>query len=128
MPSPMRVLVIDREPGIRDILEELLVEEGYQVTLRERIDLAEVEALSPACLILDPFHLAPRWGMATLESLRVRFPRLPLLVLTANALRAGEQASALLGLGVRVVHKPFDIDDLTREVDALCPTPDLLIA
>jgi len=52
-----RIVIIDDEEDILELLSVLLQDEGYEVYLRKLIfeDLADVEHLSPDLIILDLF-------------------------------------------------------------------------
>ncbi|HLX61939.1 MAG TPA: response regulator [Planctomycetota bacterium] len=110
---PTRVLIADDDPQIRDILTELLSDQGYAVTA-----VADGQAAVHAAM-LEPFDLCildyemPRMtGVEACAALRQRActPRMPILFMTG---RTDEQSiSQALGAGAsdylcKPVHAPL---------------------
>src|SRR5262252_6702555 len=119
----MRVLVVDDEATIRDVIADALREPGYEVQTASN----GVEALTlmhrwlPDIVVLD--LMMPRLdGTGFTELLRVNpeFAQLPVLLVTAayGAEAAAKQA------GVRAwLSKPFELDHLVQMVDQLAGQP-----
>jgi DNA-binding response OmpR family regulator len=118
--SPLRVLVIDDDRSILEVVEVALKERGYEVLLADdgAEGLFRVERDRPDLVILD-MVMPRRSGLTVLESLRKwkgDGPRI--IVMSANdepkcrefALNSG--ADAFLA-------KPIDIDLVIDQVDAL---------
>ncbi len=112
-------------------MAELLVEEGYQVsTSLALLDIAKVKALAPDIIVQDLLFERSQelgWKFLTLVRLDPELARIPLILCTAAVRTVNDPAMAeqLNRLGVRVVLKPFLIDDLltalreTRTAQAL---------
>ena len=113
MPAP-KVLVVDDEAAIRDLLEDVLQEEGYAVRCAADglAALAEAERDPPDLVVADV--AMPRLdGLGLLGRLRERGDRPPFVFVSAA--RSVPQAP-----GVAFVPKPFDLDRLLAAVaDAL---------
>lgn len=110
-----RILVVDDEEGIQEIITALLEDEGY--TVRTASDgLAALEVLrswSPDLILLD--LMMPRLdgqGFVA-ERRRTHQQDIPLIVLSAR--RDLEAEGALLG-AVATLKKPFELDDLVAVV------------
>jgi two-component system nitrogen regulation response regulator NtrX len=117
--STASILVVDSDPAIRDLLGELLCDEGYQVRLLEQRELCPHQisvAPRPDLLLLE---ITPRAGaqtMALVEQLRrlMQAPLLPVIVCTTDP-RQVEQLGAELGrLGCAPLVKPFDLEQLVQ--------------
>lgn len=94
-----KVLVVDDEPGIRDLLERLLRKEGYEVLLAGSGGLA-LElfcALHPDVVVLD---LKMPWigGLTVLEEIRRLEPDQRVIVLTGAG--TPEKEAKVRALGV----------------------------
>ena len=126
-PRP-HVLATERDPALRDLLTALLVEAGCRVSFAAP-DPAEVRRLAPDLVLLDflPAGLGAGWG--ALEGLRTDpvAAAVPVLVLTTAHQEAEAAAGRLAALGVGVVIKPFEVDDLldrvARALAGLPPPP-----
>ena len=111
-----KVLIVDDEPEVRQVLQEFLSGRGYDVLVAE----SGSEALSvlgvdqPDLVLLD----VTMPGMDGVETLRriVALPQpVPVIMVTANADIA--TTSKLLAMGaVDYIPKPFDLDYLDQAV------------
>ncbi|MFN8594172.1 MAG: response regulator [Thermomicrobiales bacterium] len=116
------ILIIDDTPEILDLLRELLEDEGYRVsTSREPLDLPGIKALAPDLIVQDvlfPNSREKGWNLLTLIQIDPELARIPLVLCTAASGLVNEptMAANLNRLGVRVILKPFNLDDL---LDAL---------
>ena len=114
-----RIVIIDDEEDILELLSVLLQDEGFEVHLRKLTfeDLADVEHLSPDLITLDLF-LGHQWeGWELLQRLKEHPPTatIPLILCTAAKLDS-EQDSYTQQHHIPVAAKPFDLDDLTQLV------------
>ncbi|MFN8590432.1 MAG: response regulator [Thermomicrobiales bacterium] len=117
------VLCVNDTQEILDLLRDLLEDEGYQVTtVIELLDLERVKALNPDVIVQDLLFeqtQARGWKFLTLVRLDPELSRIPLILCTAAVavVRDDVMAANLRQLGVRVVLKPFNIDDLLAALD-----------
>ena len=114
--SAGKVLVVDDEPEVRQVLQEFLTSRGYDVSVAagglEAIAL--VETVKPDLVLLD-VAMPDIDGVETLRQIVELQPTLPVIMVTANA-DIGV-TSKLLALGaVDYVPKPFDLDYLDQAV------------
>ena len=116
MTGAPRLLVVDDDATIREMLEMVLDSEGYEVVTAPHglAALALLDQFRPSVILLDmKMPIMDGWGF--LDRYR-RMPgaKVPVVVLTAaqdDSRRAGEVgADAYVG-------KPFAIDDLIRVLD-----------
>jgi two-component system OmpR family response regulator len=115
------VLVVEDEPDI-GYLMRLVIEQGHTVTLAASVTEART-ALDregrPDLVVLDVM-LSDGSGLDLCRELKLRYPRLPVVVVSAY-LRGGRVDPARLrGCGAdAVVGKPFEPDHLQRVIDRL---------
>ena len=113
-----RILVVDDEPDIRDLLRLLLEGQGYAVTQAENgrraVELAGVQSFD---LIILDIMMPEMDGVAACQALR-RFSTAPVLFLTAKT-QLGDKVEAYASGGDDYLPKPFAPKELLVKVDAL---------
>jgi DNA-binding response OmpR family regulator len=116
----LHILSTEDDRDLRGVLAEILEAEGYRVTFSTALDVAEVAADPPDLLLLDGRAgiEGVSSGWAFLERLKADADTagIPVLVLTAETVRAGEQTARLATLDTVLILKPFDLDDLIEQV------------
>ena len=119
----MRILVVEDESSIADLLERGLSAEGYAVSCAHDGEEGERRALSGDFdLILLDVLLPGRSGLEVLRAIRARRPELPVVMLTAK----GEVDDKVAGLDLGAddyVSKPFALDELLARVRAQLRKP-----
>jgi two-component system, OmpR family, response regulator VicR len=117
------ILVINDTQEILDLMQELLEEEGYRVTTSlALLDIAKVRALAPDIIVQDLLFEGMHetgWKFLTLMRLDPELARIPLVLCTAavRTVNDPEMAEQLDRQGIRVVLKPFTIEDLLTTLD-----------
>lgn len=106
-----RVLVVDDDEAIRDLLSYLLAEEGFEVTVAVHgaEALRQVEQSPPHVILLDMrMPVMDGWQFASAYRQRAG-PHAPIICMTA----AHDVAQRAAQIGAQgVLAKPFDIDTL----------------
>lgn len=115
--SGARVLVVDDDPDIRDLLVSVLQDDGYEAEAarngREALDL--LERWRADVVVLDlMMPVMDGWTFA--ERLHEKQIRIPIVVLSAAT--DVKRHAARLG-AADVVAKPFDIDTLLPRIARL---------
>jgi CheY-like chemotaxis protein len=111
---------INHSPEVLGLLQELLEGDGYRVTTRSHTDkdLDAIVALAPDLITLD--YMWPTvdddWAFLQLLRLDRRTAPIPLLLCTGAVREVEALGSHLREMGVAVVFKPFDIDQLLQAV------------
>jgi len=120
-PEPSRagkVLIIDDEAAIRESLQILLEDEGYEVINaqdgEEGLTLLDAEAVD---LVLLDFQLPGRNGLEILRDILERDSGTPVIMLTAYATLDNAKA-ALLGGAANFIAKPWTNEKLQADVRA----------
>jgi two-component system OmpR family response regulator len=117
-PSSARILVVDDEPNIAELLSAALSFEGYQVgvasTGAEAIE--QVRAWRPNLVMLDVM-LPDFDGTEVCRRLRNQGEQMPIVFLTARD--ATQEKVEGLSMGDDYVTKPFSIEELMARVGAI---------
>jgi len=117
---PRHIMVVNDTQEILDLFRDLLEEEGYRVSLYSFAfqDLAEVKQRKPDLVILDFIIGGEAQGWQLLQKLRMdrETMSIPIIVCTAAIALIRELEGRLRDKNVGIILKPFDIDDLLREV------------
>lgn len=87
-PSPPRILVVDDDPAVRELLSAALARRGYHVTCAEEPEEAatmiEYLDFDLLCVDLDLSGLNGLEGLGLIAEARARVPRLGIVVITGN--------------------------------------------
>jgi two-component system response regulator PilR (NtrC family) len=111
MPSA-RVLVVDDEPSMRELLDITLKQEGYEVTLADGGEAA-IRALDETVfdLVVTDLRMRKVDGLAVLRAVKERSPETAVLMVTAFA--STDTAVEAMKLGAYdYVTKPFKLDEI----------------
>ena len=117
------ILIINDTQEILDLMQELLEDEGYQVTTSlALLDIDKVKKIAPDVIVQDLLFEGTQelgWKFLTLARLDPVLARIPLVLCTAAVRTVGdpEMAEQLNQKGIRVVLKPFTIEDLLTTLD-----------
>lgn len=128
MDATAKVLIVDNDQDISDLVRAILTDEGFEVasvTEHAKDDLAAaVGRLEPDCVMLDgQSDLGGDYGESWREAaqMHARGRKVPVIMFTAHR---GASAEAMAGTSERaraaqfssVVSKPFDVDELIDAV------------
>jgi two-component system response regulator MprA len=115
----MRLLVVDDDRALRDVLRRALTLAGYEVRLTETGSgaLAEASGSVPDAIVLD-VGLPDIDGLEVCRALRREGNRVPVLMLTARDAITDRIDGLDAGADDYLV-KPFDIDELKARLRAL---------
>ena len=114
MSSNRRILLVDDEPSIREVLGAVLRSQGYQVlTAEDGVDaLTLLEEPLPSVIISD-LRMPRMSGFELLAIVRKRFPQIPVIAISGEFLGGdlptGVLADAFLQKGAYRVEKLFTL-------------------
>jgi two-component system response regulator MprA len=115
----MRLLVVDDDRGLRDVLRRALTLSGYEVrTVETGSDaLSEIASRAPDAIVLD-IGLPDIDGLDVCRLLRREGNRVPVLMLTARD-AVSDRIDGLDAGADDYLIKPFDVDELRARLRAL---------
>jgi two-component system OmpR family response regulator len=118
-PSSVRVLVVDDEPNITDLVSTTLRYEGFEVASAAsgRAALDVVATFRPHLVVLDVM-LPDLDGFEVARRLRQEAHRVPILFLTAKDATEDKVRGLTLG-GDDYVTKPFSLEELLARIRAV---------
>ena len=118
-----KILVIDDEPSIRDLLDTLLRRKGYIVVLAEsgRKGLELFRREHPDVIILD-MKMPGMDGLTVLQEIHKLDPKQPVIILTGAGTAEMEQQVRALGV-TEFVEKEFSLDHLGDSLKRILNNP-----
>jgi DNA-binding response OmpR family regulator len=122
--KPTRVLVIDDEPEITDIIETFLENAGYQVKSENSSDLGiqTAKTFLPDLILLDiMMPILDGYEICTELKRREKTKNIPVVFLTGKDARSDEGRSFRVG-GVLYIKKPFSCERLLNIVKMVLQT------
>jgi two-component system nitrogen regulation response regulator NtrX len=109
------ILIVDDERDIRELISDILRDEGYTTRLAGNSDecMAEINAAEPALMILDIWLKDSRMdGIDILKTVKRDNPDVPIIIISGHG--NIEIAVAAIKQGAYdFIEKPFNIDQLT---------------
>jgi two-component system response regulator MprA len=115
----MRVLVVDDEPAVRDVLARILEVEGFDVALAgDGRAAVRAQAAAPADAVLLDVLMPGLDGLEVCRRLRDTGDRTPVLMLTARD-AIGDRVAGLEAGADDYLPKPFALEELLARLRAL---------
>jgi len=111
-----KILVVDSEPGMRQVIDKILSPQGYEIFSAEDGNQAlnNCKKINPNLVLLD-VRLPDMESADILAALRIIDPALPVVVLSGFG--DAETAAELVKKGAfSFIHKPFKVDSLRQMV------------
>jgi len=112
-----RILIVDDDELILDVLKELLMLEGYEADIANDGETAlKLLGSNVYDLVISDIYMKPMNGIELLRRIRADRPRLPVIMITGYASQRSAQASEELG-AFAYLRKPFsnqEVLDLVR--------------
>ncbi len=117
-----KILLVDDEPAIRQMLARVLTWEGYNVSpAASGAEALEFAGNADFDLVLLDLNMPGMDGWDTFEKLTAKHPLLPVIVITA---RPNQRFTALAaGIGA-LMEKPLDLQKLIAMIRDLLDEPD----
>ena len=111
---PGKILVIDDEPEVGDVVRDVLVAEGHLVdTANSGSDGIQLAMVSTYDMVFTDLGMPDMSGWEVAERLGKICPGLPVALVTGWGMSLDVAEARKKGVAA-IVHKPFDINDLIR--------------
>lgn len=113
------ILVVESDASIRDLLDDVLSDEGYQVRLLELRELSPCQVAAvgrPDLMLLEITPFGAARTLSLVEQLRHQSPtgQFPVLVCATDPLLLEQLRVELRRLGCATLLKPFDVEGLLQ--------------
>ncbi|MCB1152002.1 response regulator [bacterium] len=118
-----RILVVDDEPLMSGLLENVLIREGHQVKVAGNgyVGVEMARHFQPDIAIIDA-QMPGMSGIETYEALAQEHPKLTVMMITGKVGEEYDQlAKEIDARGLRIIRKPFDIAQIRREIRSMVP-------
>lgn len=117
-----KILLVDDDPAIRQILVRLLSEEGYLVlTAANGVEALVLSGSAKFDLVLLDLNMPVKDGWETFEQMSTQSPLLPIILITA---RPNQFFPALASGAGALLEKPLDFTKLFRTIHDLMEESD----
>jgi CheY-like chemotaxis protein len=115
-----RILVIDDNKDLRELMQVILEQAGYAVELAEDGQAGRVaQRARPADVVITDIFMPNQDGLETIEQFRKDYPDLKLIVMSGDGKLVKQSTHFLTAreMGAHgVLSKPFDEDELLRVI------------
>jgi nitrogen regulation protein NR(I) len=111
-----KILIVDDEPGILALFQDMLVQEGYEVETADQGEtaLSILNNGAPDVLVMD-IRMPGLNGLETLQRIKTTHPKLPVIIMTGfGTTDAAIEATKLGAFDYQV--KPFNTDEMLRAI------------
>lgn len=117
---PKRVLVVDDEPSITDLISVILTENGYEVSIANagKRGLKQFESVEPDLAITD-IVMPDMEGIKLITALVKKKKDIPVIVMSGNIISRKFLKTARLFGAKAALTKPFTIQELTETIDRI---------
>ena len=121
MSSKGRILIIDDDEKISELLSLFLRKRGFKVMVENRAEAAErsITLLEPDLDFLD-YRMTPITGKDILERMKIRGEKTPVVMMSAYKRRDGDLEMKRLGARAYLA-KPFDFAEIERILAEIFP-------
>ena len=118
-----RILLIDDEPDIRDLMRIFLEMEGHDVTTAENAPegIAKAQSASPQLILMDLSLPGGFDGFEATRRLRqdATFDTVPIIALTAHAMAEHRERALAAGCDAHWTKPIMDLEAFSRELGAM---------
>ena len=121
--APKRILAVDDEPGVRELVHEILTADGHQVELASDATAARKMVIQGGFdLLLLDLRMPGGGGRELYEWVKKHDRRLATKAIFVTGVTAREDTGQFLeATGNPIISKPFRLDDLRRAIRMLFP-------
>ncbi len=122
MPTPLlpHILAVNHYAEVLELFGDILRDAGYRVTTGTAggLDLPSVLHLAPDLIVLDAMWFADDWPLLQSLAIEPWSRAIPVVLCTIPMMTAETLVARLDGMTIRMVPKPYSVDDLLSEIHA----------
>src|SRR5580658_3075872 len=122
---PLRVLVIEDDPPVRDACLEIARGMGFATTTADSLNSARAVLPQPVDIVLLDVRLPGGDGLSLLDEIRTRHPSAIVIIMTAYATVDSAVEALRIGAGDYLA-KPFTLEELTSTLERAAERRDRL--
>jgi DNA-binding response OmpR family regulator len=117
MKERVTILVVDDEPMMRDLLEKILLRDGYQVlTAADGAEALKVLATEPVSIILSDLKMPNMDGFDLLRAVKKEYAQLGMVIMTSFGDTYTVKDALLLGAD-EYITKPFKSFEISMVIE-----------
>lgn len=117
MAEKLKILIVEDDESIREIMTELLTHEGYDCTsATDGLEATEIFKKSQFDVLISDFRMPRMNGAELLHWCRENDINLPVIFVTANKDLFPEEKLALNDCCAALLQKPIDVDVLLQAI------------
>lgn len=124
------ILVVNDTEEIIELFRDILEGMGHRVTATSFApqNLSDIVEINPDLVIMDLMLGGEKYGWQLAQKMRMarETEAIPILICTAASDQIREQAGWLTAQAIKVVLKPFGIEDLERAVSKALALPEIV--
>lgn len=114
------ILLVEDDHYIRNLMAEILIDEGYHLTsVKNGMEAVKTLAQNDFNLLITDFRMPHLNGVELLKWCRENYLRIPVIFMTATACLLHEEDKALKEYRATLVHKPLNVDHFLDKVKRL---------
>ncbi len=107
-----KVLVVDDESGVRELISDVLKQEGHEVICAENgVEAIAMFAGNEIDVMFLDIRMPKGDGLTTLKVIRSRWPEIPVIIITGCGQHEMLEDAIRLG-AMACLKKPFGINDI----------------
>jgi two-component system response regulator (stage 0 sporulation protein F) len=112
MSEPLKILIVDDQPGVRYLLDILIREAGHRVyTARNGLEAVEAAKSSYPDLIFMDVRMPLMGGLEALSKIKTMMPKTKVIIMTAYGSEE-TVTRAMEGGALCCIAKPFDVEKI----------------
>ncbi len=116
MNKTLPILIVEDDPDLREALSDTLALSRYRVlTAADGVQAVEVLQRHAAGLVISDVQMPHMNGISLLHEIKVRWPHLPVLLMTAYGV-ISQAVEAMREGACNYLVKPFEVSDLLAQV------------
>lgn len=112
MSEPLKILIVDDQPGVRYLLDIVIREAGHRVfTARNGLEAVEIAKSSHPDLIFMDVRMPLMGGLEALGKIKAMIPETKVIIMTAYGSEE-TVTQAMEGGALCCIAKPFDVEKI----------------